>query len=52
MALRSSFLTDYWHEMQARFGYQEVRAPLILSRSLLETSDHWDHYKRICTPPR
>ena len=44
MALRNA-LTDYWHEMQARFGYQEVQTPLILSRSLWETSGHWDHYK-------
>ena len=44
MALRN-VLTDYWHEMQARFGYQEVQTPLILSRSLWETSGHWDHYK-------
>lgn len=44
MALRNA-LTDYWHEMQARFGYQEVQTPLILSRFLWETSGHWDHYK-------
>lgn len=44
MALRNA-LTEYWHEMQARFGYQEVQTPLILSRSLWETSGHWDHYK-------
>lgn len=44
MALRNA-LTDYWHEMQACFGYQEVQTPLILSRSLWETSGHWDHYK-------
>ena len=44
MALRNA-LTDYWHEMQARFGYQEVQTPLILSRSLWEASGHWDHYK-------
>lgn len=44
MALRNA-LTSYWHEMQARFGYQEVQTPLILSRSLWETSGHWDHYK-------
>ena len=44
MALRNA-LTDYWHEMQARFGYQEGQTPLILSRSLWETSGHWDHYK-------
>ena len=44
MALRNA-LTEYWHEMQAHFGYQEVQTPLILSRSLWETSGHWDHYK-------
>ncbi len=35
MALRA--LTDYWHEMQARFGYQEVQTPL----DLLFPVDFW-----------
>ena len=38
-------LMDYWHEMQSKFGYEEVQTPIILSRTLWETSGHWDHYK-------
>ena len=38
-------LIDYWHEMMARYNYDEVETPQILSRTLWETSGHWDHYK-------
>ena len=44
MIVRNS-LMNYWHEMQAKFGYDEVQTPIILSRTLWETSGHWDHYK-------
>ena len=44
MIVRNS-LMNYWHEMQAKFGYDEVQTPIILSRTLRETSGHWDHYK-------
>ena len=38
-------LIDYWHEMMAKYDYDEVETPQILSRTLWETSGHWDHYK-------
>ena len=38
-------LIDYWHEVHARYGYQEIKTPIILNRKLWETSGHWDHYK-------
>ena len=38
-------LMDYWHEMQDAYNYDEVQTPIILSRTLWETSGHWDHYK-------
>ncbi len=38
-------LMDYWHEMQDAYRYDEVQTPVILSRTLWETSGHWDHYK-------
>ncbi len=44
MLVRNSIM-DYWHEMQAKFGYDEVQTPIILNRRLWETSGHWDHYK-------
>ncbi|MDY4041961.1 MAG: threonine--tRNA ligase [Collinsella sp.] len=38
-------LMQYWQEMQEKFGYEQIQTPVILSRSLWETSGHWDHYK-------
>ena len=44
MRIRNS-LMQYWQEMQDKYGYDQVQTPIILSRSLWETSGHWDHYK-------
>ncbi|MBC9783730.1 threonine--tRNA ligase [Heliobacterium chlorum] len=38
-------LEKYWREQHAKAGYQEIRTPIILNRSLWERSGHWDHYK-------
>ncbi|ACV22656.1 Threonine--tRNA ligase [Slackia heliotrinireducens] len=38
-------LIEYWHDMMAKYNYDEVETPQILSRKLWETSGHWDHYK-------
>ncbi|MDE5896585.1 MAG: threonine--tRNA ligase [Clostridia bacterium] len=38
-------LVDYWREIHRRENYVEVQTPVILNRSLWETSGHWDHYK-------
>ena len=38
-------LINYWREVHRRYGYQEIRTPMILNRKLWETSGHWDHYK-------
>ncbi len=44
MRVRNS-LMQYWQEMQDAYGYEQIQTPIILSRSLWETSGHWDHYK-------
>ena len=44
MTLRNT-LIDYWRQIHRREGYVEVSTPIILTRSLWETSGHWDHYK-------
>jgi threonyl-tRNA synthetase len=44
MVLRNTLL-DYWHEIHRKAGYVEISTPVILNRSLWETSGHWDHYK-------
>ncbi len=38
-------LIAYWHEKMAEYSYEEIETPQILSRTLWETSGHWDHYK-------
>ncbi len=38
-------LLDYWREIHKKAGYVEISTPVILNRSLWETSGHWDHYK-------
>ena len=44
MVLKNT-LIDYWRQIHRRDGYVEVQTPIILNRSLWETSGHWDHYK-------
>lgn len=38
-------LLDYWREMHSKFGYKEIKTPIMLSRSLWETSGHWENYR-------
>lgn len=44
MTLKNTLL-DFWREIHKKAGYVEVATPIILNRSLWETSGHWDHYK-------
>ena len=44
MRLKNS-LMNYWIEKQEEYGYDQVDTPIILSKTLWETSGHWDHYK-------
>ena len=44
MILRNT-LMEYWREIHMANGYDEISTPVILNRSLWETSGHWDHYK-------
>ena len=44
MVLKNN-LIDYWRSIHRREGYVEVSTPIMLSRTLWETSGHWDHYK-------
>lgn len=38
-------LEEYWRQVHRAYGYQEIKTPTILSRSLWEQSGHWDHYR-------
>ena len=40
-----NLLLDYWRQEHEKAGYQEFAGPLMNSRTLWETSGHWDHYK-------
>lgn len=44
MVLRN-ILEDYWRQLHRKAGYEEIKTPLILSRSLWEQSGHWDNYR-------
>jgi len=38
-------LMAYWRLLHRRWGYNEVKTPIVLKRILWERSGHWDHYK-------
>ena len=44
MVLRNQ-LEDYWREIHRKHGYEEIKTPIMLNRSLWERSGHWDHYQ-------
>ncbi len=44
MVIRNE-LENFWRQEHRKRGYQEVRTPVILNRSLWERSGHWDHYQ-------
>ncbi|MDO4542567.1 MAG: threonine--tRNA ligase, partial [Bacillota bacterium] len=44
MILRNE-LENYWREIHTAAGYDEIRTPMMLNRSLWEQSGHWQNYK-------
>ncbi len=44
MVLKNA-LIDYWRQIHTREGYVEVSTPIMLNRTLWETSGHWFHYR-------
>lgn len=38
-------LLNYWREIHAEAGYQEIKTPIMLSRKLWEISGHWENYR-------
>lgn len=44
MVLRNE-LENFWRQEHKKRGYQEIRTPIILNRTLWEQSGHWDHYR-------
>lgn len=43
MVIRNE-LINYWREVHRRYGYQEIKTPMIMNRKLWEQSGHWAHY--------
>ncbi|HZJ57987.1 MAG TPA: threonine--tRNA ligase [Clostridia bacterium] len=44
MVLRNT-LEEFWRKEHVKWGYEEIRTPIILSRDLWIRSGHWDHYQ-------
>lgn len=38
-------LIRFWQEEHRRWGYEEIKTPLILNLELWKQSGHWDHYR-------
>lgn len=44
MVLKNELL-KFWRELHRKANYVEIETPIILNKSLWETSGHWYHYK-------
>ena len=44
MVIRNE-LENFWRKLHVRFGYEEIKTPIILNEDLWHRSGHWDHYK-------
>ena len=44
MILRNE-LENYWREIHREAGYDEIKTPMMLNRSLWEQSGHWENYR-------
>ncbi len=40
-----NLLEDFWRKIHTEAGYEEIKTPMMLNRSLWERSGHWDHYQ-------
>lgn len=40
-----NILIEYWRKLHVQEGYQEISTPVMLTRTLWETSGHWEHYR-------
>jgi threonyl-tRNA synthetase len=38
-------IVDFWRGVHSRYGYEEIRTPIILNEELWHRSGHWDNYK-------
>lgn len=40
-----NLLLNYWRDLHVKEGYQEISTPIMLDKSLWQTSGHWDYYR-------
>ncbi len=38
-------IVDFWRGVHDRYGYSEIRTPIVLNEQLWHKSGHWDNYK-------
>ncbi len=38
-------LIEYWRDIHRKNGYREISTPMMMHKSLWETSGHWEHYR-------
>jgi len=38
-------IVDFWRSVHERYGYREIKTPIILDEELWHRSGHWDNYK-------
>jgi threonyl-tRNA synthetase len=38
-------ITEFWRGVHDKYGYQEIKTPIILNEQLWHKSGHWDNYK-------
>jgi len=38
-------IVDFWRDVHNKYGYQEIKTPIILNEKLWHQSGHWDNYK-------
>lgn len=44
MVIRNE-LESFWRKLHIKYGYQEIKTPIILHQKLWQQSGHWDHYR-------
>ena len=38
-------IIDFWRDVHRRYGYEEIKTPIMLNESLWHKSGHWENYK-------
>lgn len=38
-------LENFWRKMHKKWGYREIKTPIILQQEMWQQSGHWDHYR-------